>query len=330
MENGLIPACQYKGPDLIEKKTTSQFIWQQLRTPFLLPPGGCVKCVDWEAIEFGCMGCLICGNFHVCSERTCHVTEIESHHVCNITGAVVRSVTYDQTEYLTTVVFDTPTTNKRNPTHEACMQHRALLVVPNKRSTVSSCLNFHERVCLQVLLSPTTEVCSDKERLKLHNRLRWSFMRHIRALKMERRQESPNLVLMISKIAGDIENYRLPITNETTALRRHIAIRCANDIFKFTSSMVNSKAVFTHTIDPTTMVIGLLYLLRSGLVHQNITILPQYRELGYLLPPENFIHLLHVKSKIITITENIVKCHLRTLSDTELKDIGYESIDHVI
>jgi hypothetical protein len=155
-------------------------------------------------------------------------------------------------------------------------------------------------------------------------------MRHIRALKMERRQENPNLISMISKIAADIENYRLPIANETTALRKHISFRCANDIFKFTSSMVNSKAVFTNTIDPTTMVIGLLYLLRSGLVHNNITILPQYRELGYLLPPENFIHLLHVKSKIITITENIVKCHLRTLSDTELKDIGYETIDHVI
>ena len=183
---------------------------------------------------------------------------------------------------------------------------------------------------MRVLCSNIMVTCCDKEKLKLHNRLKWSFMRHIRELKMKRRLHNPNLIVMISKIATDIENYRLPISNDTETLRKDIAGRCANEIFKFTSSMIASKAVFTGTIDPTTMVIGLLYLLRSGLVHKDITILPQYRVLSHLLPPENFIHLFRVKSKIITITENIVKCHLRTLSMDEIKAIGYETLDRVL
>ena len=346
MENGLVPAGQFKGPCRPIEKTASQFIWLQLRSPFMLPPNGCVKCVEWEAVEFGITGCRICGSFHVCSIWTCPVTEIESHHVCNITGAVVRSVTYDQTEYMSTIVHDPPNkaASQRKQVREACAGDgpgtpsggrvsnvdKVVRVPQNTRQSVSRCLNFHERVCLRVLCSNTMNTCCDKERLKLHNRLRWSFMRHVKSLKMERRRHNPNLIVMVSKIATDIDNYRLPISNDTDTLRRELAYRCANDIYKFTSSMVASKAVFTGTVDPTAMVIGLLYLLRSGLVHKNITVLPQYRVLSHLLPPENFIYLFDVKSKIITITENIVKCHLRTLSIDEIRGIGYETLDHVL
>ena len=348
MENGLIPAGQFKGPVRPDEKTISQLIWQQLRAPFLLPVNGCVKCVEWEAVDFACMGCRICGSFHLCSIQTCTVTEIENHHVCNITGAVVRSVTYDQNEYMTTVAQDLP--NKTTSTYKrksvvdgsngegpskplddrVTKLNKTVNLLPNKRQSVSRCLNFHERVCMRVLCSNSMALCFEKEQLKLHNRLRWSFMRNVRSLKMERRPYHPNLIVMASKIATDIENYRLPISNDTATLRKDIAYRCAQDIYKFTSSMIVSKALFTNTIDPTVMVIGLLYLMRSGLVHKNITILPQYRVLSHLLPPENFIYLFNVKSKIITITENIVKCHLRTLSIDEIKDIGYETLDHVL
>ena len=155
-------------------------------------------------------------------------------------------------------------------------------------------------------------------------------MRHVRTCKLQRREGAPNVILMISKIAADIENYRMPITNNTESLRRELAYSCAQDIFKFTCSMTHSNAVFTQTLEPKIMVIGLLYLLRSGLVHKNMTVLPQKRALAYLLPPENYINMFGVKSKIITECENIVKCHLRTLSDSEIKDIGYEALDRVL
>jgi hypothetical protein len=345
MENGLIPAINFKGPVHPDENTTSQLIWNQLRGPFLLPVNGCVKCTDWEMIQFGIVGCRTCGSFHICSFQRCIVTEIENHHVCNITGCVVKTLVYDLNEYVTTVSRDLPnrtTSTKRKSVMDGYtgdgaskpiddrvtkLKKNFNVLLPNKRHSVSRCLNFHERVCMRVLCSNAMVICFEKEQLKLHNRLRWSFMRNVKSLKMERRPYHPNLIIMISKVAKDIENYRLPITNDTIALRKDLVYRCAQDIYKFTSSMILSKAVFTSTIDPSVMIIGLLYLMRSGLVHNNITILPQYRELSHLLPPENFMHLFNVKSKIITITENIVKCHLRTLSIDEIKEIGYETLD---
>jgi hypothetical protein len=344
--------------------TVSQNIWRQLRSPFLLPLGCCGTCVQWEAIEYGKMGCVVCGSFHICCITTCPITEIENNHVCNITGAVVKTITYDTSEYLSTAAYDTqPSTitcksirralgiqpntktststqsqfhnshnvDKDNSTHGVVQRiGRVVSVTPTKRHTVSRCINFHERICLRVLCSDTTDQCYEKEQVKLRNRLRWSFMRHVRAFKLRHRDMYPNCIVMLSSIATDIENYRLPVANSTDAVRKELARNCAQDIFRFTCSMTQSNALFTLNMDPTTMVIGLLYLLRSGLVHKNMTVLPQYRSLAYLLPPENYIYLFGVKSKIITECENIVKCHLRTLSDIDIKDIGYEAFDRLV
>jgi hypothetical protein len=341
--------------DTIQGKplTLSQTIWLQLRSPFMLPKNGCVKCVEWEMIEYGKMGCRRCGAFHVCSVATCPLSEIENNHVCTITGVVVKTITYDSNEYLSTATRDTPHTNgvgssstrKKNtttvPTYE--MQYSmsndgtkntrvGKNVYPStiKRHTVSHCINFHQRVCMEVLCSETTNKCYEKERTKLRNRLRWSFMKNIRSFKMRRRGATPNVIVMVSAIATDIENYRLPLMNDTFALRKELANTCAHAIFKFTCSMTQSNAQFTLNLEAKTMIIGLMYLLRSGLVHRSITILPQYRSLAYLLPPENYINLFGVKSKIITETENIVKCHLRTLGDKDIKEIGYEEFDRLV
>jgi hypothetical protein len=353
--------------------TLSQTIWLQLRSPFLLPKNGCVTCVEWECIEYGKMGCRKCGNFHVCCVSTCPLTEIENNHVCVITGAVVKTITYDNNEYLSTATHDTLSKNdivsslmrkKATTTSSAsdmqCSTTKKTTVKKSgvcdkstnslatnkmdtatrigkvlypstfKRHTVSHCINFHQRVCMEVLCSETTLQCYEKERTKLRNRLRWSFMKNVRSFKMRRRDNAPNVIVMISAIAADIENYRLPLMNDTSSLRRELANVCAHAIFKFTCSMTQSNAQFTLNLEAKTMIIGLLYLLRSGLVHRSITILPQYRSLTYLLPPENYINLFGVKSKIITETENIVKCHLRTLSDRQIKDIGYEAFDRLV
>jgi len=353
--------------------TLSQTIWLQIRSPFLLPSHGCVECTQWESIEYGKMGCRICGNFHVCCASTCPLSEIENNHVCVITGVVVKTITYDSNEFLSTATHDTPcksdiiaslTRNKRTtssldpdvqgsyankkPANKQVVTNQSqntsvakngpkLIRISNglypphiKRPTVSHCINFHERVCMEVLSSEITNQCYEKERTKLRNRLRWSFMKNVRGFKIKRHQHAPNVIVMISAIATDIENYRLPLMNDTSSLRRELATTCAHAIFKFTCSMTQSNAQFTLNLDAKTMIIGLLYLLRSGLVHRSITILPKYRSLAYLLPPENYINLFGVKSKIITETENIVKCHLRTLTDRQIKDIGYEAFDRLV
>jgi hypothetical protein len=289
----------------------------------------------------------------VCCTSTCPLAEIENNTVCTITGVVVKTITYDKDEYLTTATCDD--SNKTSNTYALSQPNDSVTVensskyadtktavarpvrtgksffgMHNKKRNVSHCINFHQRVCMEVLCSEITTNCYEKERNKLRNRLRWSFMRHVRSFKMKHRGATPNMLIMISNISKDIENYRVPIMNDTTALRRQLANSCAQDIFKFTCSMTESNALFTQNLDAKTLIIGLFYLLRSGLVHRSITILPRCRSLAHLLPPENYINQFGVKSKIITETENIVKCHLRTLSDSDIKDIGYEAFDRLV
>jgi len=351
----LVSSKQFRGQaDLAcnKTKTLSQIIWTQIRSPFLLPTNVCGTCTEWDAVEFGIVGCRQCGAFHVCCLETCTVTEIENNHVCNITGTVVRSITFDNNEYITTASRDTVANerenifhvatnsgflgkNKRRTSSDADGEGSAKVARGNtigckKKQTVSRCINFHQRICVNVLSSEITRQCYEKEETKLRNRLRWSFMRHVRASKLHHSKNAPNLIIMISNIATDIENYRVPIMNNTESFRHSLAYSCAQDIFKFTCSMIQSQAVFTVSIDAKALVIGLLYLLRSGLVHKNMTVLPRCRALTYLLPPENYISMFGVKSKIITECENIVKCHLRTLTDSEINDIGYETVDRVL
>ena len=349
---GMISSREFRGlADTASGKrnTISQNIWLQLRSPFLLPPHTCVKCTNWEAIEYGKMGCKTCSAFHICSVSTCPLSEIENNHVCVITGVVVKTITYDVNEYMSTATRETPSTsevmtaliqNKKTKTSETpqgdfvskkkAKCESIVHSMNTKRHTVSQCINFHQRVCMEVLCSETTTQCYEKERTKLRNRLRWSFMKNVRAFKMQRGDKAPNVIILASRIAADVENYRLPLMNDTSTLRKNLAQACAHAILKFTCSMTVSKAQFTMNLDAKTMIIGLLYLLRSGLVHRSITILPQFRSLSYLLPPENYINLFGVKSKIITETENIVKCHLRTLADSQIKDIGYEAFDRLV
>jgi hypothetical protein len=351
----LVSSKEFRGlADLAcnKTKTLSQNIWTQIRSPFLLPQNTCGICTEWDAVEFGIVGCRKCGAFHVCCIETCTVTEIENNHVCNITGTVVRSITFDNNEFITTAsrdvianerenIFHVTTNssslgkNKRRASSTAdgegsAKAARGSIGGCKKKQTVSRCINFHERICVNVLFSEITKVCYEKEETKLRNRLRWSFMRHVRASKLHYSKNAPNLIIMISNIASDIENYRVPIMNSTESLRNSLAYSCAHDIYKFTCSMVQSQAVFTVSIDAKAMVIGLLYLLRSGLVHKNMTVLPRCRALTYLLPPENYISMFGVKSKIITECENIVKCHLRTLTDSEINDMGYETVDRIL
>ena len=202
------------------------------------------------------MGCKRCGNFHICCIKTCPITEIENNHVCTITGAVVRSITYDSTEYINTASQETstPATNggilfrkkaitasltsvstTSDPDSSSARAdtsggkrvriYKNVSSIITKKHTVSRCINFHQRVCMRILCSDTTTSCYEKEQTKLRNRLRWSFMRHIRSCKLQRRDRAPNMIVMISKIAKDIENYRLPIMNDTLSLRQQLAHR---------------------------------------------------------------------------------------------------------
>lgn len=76
-----------------------------------------------------------------------------------------------------------------------------------------------------------------------------------------------------------------------------------------------------------TTTIGLLYMMRQGIVVHDMVVLPKLPQLESLLPLENHLDLFFgVKAKCITETENVVKIILRSVTKQQLIDAGVSSV----
>ena len=73
--------------------------------------------------------------------------------------------------------------------------------------------------------------------------------------------------------------------------------------------------------------VGLLYMIRQGIVVHEMVVLPRIQSLETLLPLENHLDLFFgVKAKCITETENVVKIVLRSITKQQLVDAGVTQV----
>ena len=70
-------------------------------------------------------------------------------------------------------------------------------------------------------------------------------------------------------------------------------------------------------------VIGLLYMIRQGIIVHELVVLPRLPGLSALLPLESHLDTtFNVKAKCITETENVVKIILRNVTKQQLIEAG--------
>lgn len=182
-------------------------------------------------------------------------------------------------------------------------------------------------VCRSMLCSQACIQCLQKERQKLHARVRWSIMQNIRKIKrqMPHRRRPVQVLGIISAVAEDLQNYRmLPVDvpdlrqplSETCAA---LAEQCAQVITSFLNKAHAVVPNFMYNVPLHVFIVGVLYLLRVGLIAQHIVLLPQMHILTHLIPCENLLEqFFQVKCKNITEVENIIKLHTRMLSRSKL------------
>lgn len=73
--------------------------------------------------------------------------------------------------------------------------------------------------------------------------------------------------------------------------------------------------------------IGLLYMLRQGIIVHDLVVLPRLRRLEDILPLENHLEVIFgVRAKCITETENVVKIILRSVTKQQLLDAGVSEV----
>jgi hypothetical protein len=214
--------------------------------------------------------------------------------------------------------------------------HPTVSSQPHKKySIVEGCFvldyeNIHS-ICRYILCSNAVTNCFEKERTKLSSRVRASFMKHMRQVKKNTRNDEPIQVLsIIGEVATDLYNYRLfaleskTLTHSLEQTRSNIADICAHIITTFINNANNIIKNFMYNVSPKTFIVGVLYLLRVGLTAHHIVLLPEQRILAHILPSENLLYeFFDVKCKCITEVENIIKLQVRMLPISQLISIQY-------
>lgn len=134
----------------------------------------------------------------------------------------------------------------------------------------------------------------------------------------------PEAACMVACMMGSV---RQPRVNASQEERDAVCTWCVDAIYRHIC-LVNSmcKGVVTEAKLRTT-VVGLLYMIRQGIIVHELVVLPRLQCLETLLPLENHLEpFFGVKAKCITETENVVKIILRSVTKQQLIDAGVSRI----
>jgi hypothetical protein len=120
---------------------------------------------------------------------------------------------------------------------------------------------------------------------------------------------------------------RMASARATLSERQRICEWCVDMIYRHMRLMnAMCKGVITEA-KLRSAAIGLLYMLRQGIVVHELVVLPKLRRLENILPLENHLDVLFgVRAKCITETENVVKIILRSVTKQQLLDAGVAEI----
>ena len=281
-------------------------IWLRLRAPFRLPPMG--HTCAWECYDADRAGCALCGTLHRCSRGMvgceCPLAETDDGgHVCTITGLCISEVRASACEYVDHAAYEPASSSLRRAEDDTWVYDKVRCVVEN------------------FLLSPSTAACRDLERRKYAQKRRQAFWRILK----QRKRENPYLLPDLCSVVAEVAQCEppppalIPLLSGRThcssaMLVRHSASSISDgimQIYRMGFRKVCQGAKFDS------MVIGMLYMTRTGLSAGAAFHLPQISRIHELLPSETYLNCLGVSNKVICDTENEIKSCIRIFSESQ-------------
>lgn len=267
-------------------ETGMHSIWKEVRGPFYKL--GCQKHL-WECYSHGAAGCTHCGFEHNCENKDCSelVTLDDGVVVCSVTGLIVRRIQWGA-EFLTTCQFSEPYAQIKEQKQTAAL--------------VASCDMIEEWVS-ELLCSDKVKLAHKTEFEKLLNQIDVCIVRFVRKFKKKTNTLFciPDLISYILhsvKLSPKGENGK-PLVEKCTIVLR----RCVMNLRQIRASSNTFNKNF---------IIGLLYLMRQGLIWENHIWLQKITELNRILPSECHLkRVFGISPKSICETENEVKSILR-------------------
>ena len=289
------------------KASSIDHIWWRLRRPFRYPKAG--HSCSWERYDADRAGCVLCGALHVCSGSMigckCPLFETDdSGHVCLITGLCIPEVRAAHSEFVDNVCFD--------------RQYEGASDVDDE--------GVHDKVSSIIrafLTSSKTIMCRKQEYEKYRQRTKQAFWRVMRQRKRDHPYSLPCLCSVVAEVAH-LENLQpfqclksMRCENvESTALVEQVINASSANIAGCILQIqrMGFRKLYQGGKFPS-MIIGMLYMSRTGLHVGDCFKLPAVRDVHELLPSETYLNSLGISNKVICDTENEIKSCIRTYTD---------------
>lgn len=271
-------------------------LWKMLRQPFTLPPAslGYHEC-RWEHLDMDVLGCLLCGKIHACADGRCVSTvEVEDGVVCTLSGVLIRNKRFVDNEFMSHVQLTDSVPSHNVFDEETCSDDVRSVVHNLLCSEMSKTLHFRS-VFLHM----------NRSRLKLKN--------------------AENIALACAELMGDCI-HTLNLTHFNAAARKAMVKPVSKCIVKVVGTLVHNFRMPLKEGELKSVTVGMLYLMRKGVMFEDLTVLPALSELRGYLPSENMLAaFFDIKSRTITESENRVKFALRTATRERLFLFGFNT-----
>lgn len=259
--------------------------WKLLRRRFVLPPECFAHhtCV-WTVLDTDIAACTVCGSVHICN-HACPLLQTEDAEVCEITGYCVRPQNFVESCFSENIILEGDDSVQCN-------------------EKIREKLDSVEEIVNQALTSKLALTCYDDELAKVSARLRTKANEVIIATHSA--SEPFNLATIVEACARHLVDK--PVSAFSLQNRKHLAEQCGSDILRAMTVSIQHFGMQLRDHEVHQFIIGLLYLMRRGVVMHGVWILPQRQELQDTLASENLLcKAMNLSTKCITDTENRFK-----------------------
>jgi len=260
-------------------------IWKCVRGPFRI-----IKCQNhfWERYDVQKAGCLKCGAAHVCKvhlcDNECPLEKLSDCSICcTITGFCIPTLRHSDNEYVEGVSY-----------------------AQVKDHTKINQVTIDEVLALVkwFLLSNFSLACKKNEINKIISRAHATSVKIFKQQKMNL-SSTPKQACFLTAFAQTMHHLKL---KSFSRANHDLCLFCAQNI----TQCLNKLQLANVQNRKSNLVLGMLYLMKQGLVIQNTQWLPRVPELASCLPHEtNLDKVYKLSMKLVCETENEIKLALR-------------------